>query len=1003
MANSLFKRFAFTLALFALAAPVYAQFNPVVGEKSFTKWSELSTSHFQIIYPNGLDSLGARYASLLESNYKRIGNTVGYWPNQRYEYALPIVLHPFTPTTNGYTAIAPNRLELFTFSDPYSNLPPISWETMLSIHEGRHSAQEQFAAYGFWRGFPKVFGEVAPLIVNNLYFNVSIAEGDAIVAETALTNSGRGRTADFLSYYRMAFDNGDMRNWYRWRYGSQRKFTPDYYRVGYMTVAGARYLYDAPMFTETYLKNSLNPLHFNSLASTMKKYSHKSFDKAWAEICDAFGSIWAADYEQRGPFQELEVMANDKSRFYTVYKGTVETAAGNLLSIRQGMDRNMELVEIKDDGSVRALRPFAAASRLAYSPVTDCIYWSEAVPDVRWELYGTSRIKMLKVGDNSIHDLTAEGYYVNPCVSPNGTYIAAVEYHPFEPCSIVLINLKDGSKVKSVKTLPGVQANEVAFLGDKVVFTGVNDDGMGLYLTDFESVSVLEKPVPFKVHDLTSKDGVIYFTSDKNGTDEIYSYSAGGEMTQLTNTRYGVSSPFFHYGKLCFTALVPEGRLPVSAARPFSKSVSYSDRCSYPIADLLTEQEDIKMLESNRIPYTIFAPQPYSNGIRLHSWMPLYVNNSGVTGSMTGYSYEYASVGCMGYFQNLPTTLYGSIGVSLHPDPFEEESAKVGFHTRLYYTGLFPVFSLSLDAGDRVSVKTVRGFSMADDTVRTVSVKGDSAFPFFIGGSLTVSFPFNFSKGGWNRSFTPFAGILTSTDELGDGYRYLQYNESIRDYEPVDPVNDGLYPTTRIVAGFSGAIELPIPSSAIYPRWGIGGGMQYSANSFANSLYATVYGYLPGLTRVHGIKLSASMQQKRLKAGSTYSDVWAFDMYDMAPRGYYQTNAESLLKLHFPDTYNVSAEYAMPVLPIDLSLKQYVYLRNLELNPFVDYTVARNGGRTETLMSAGSDLIFRFEKLLFYSFTSKLGVRFAYNSGSLNKYMNDSNKYYIGLVSGLSF
>ncbi|MBO4560520.1 MAG: PD40 domain-containing protein [Bacteroidaceae bacterium] len=971
-----------------------------MGEKSVSKWNELVSTHFQVIYPQGLDSLGLRYSMILERNYPLLRNTTGYYPNQQSGYPLPIVLHPYTAITNGLTGTAPNRIEVFTFSDPYSYLPPLSWETLLSIHEGRHASQFQFAASGFWKFFPNIFGEAAPLVVQGLYLNVAVAEGDGVVAETALTNSGRGRTADFLSYYRMAFDNGDRRNWYRWRYGSQRHYTPDFYRIGYMTVAGARYVYDAPMFMSTYLEKSLNPFNFNALSSTLRRYSRKNLDLTWSEIADTFATIWAADDARRGPFQELDMLVNDKSRFYTVYRGTVETAGGHLLSIRQAMDKTTELVEIDNDGRVKSLRPFNADSKLAYSPVTDCIYWSEAVSDVRWEMYGTSRIRMLKVGDRNISDFTKEGRYVNPAVSADGKFLAAVEYPVLEGCRIVLFSLEDGSVIKTVKGLPGIQMNEVAFSGDNVVFTGVSDAGVGLYMTDFKSVRILEEPAHFKVRDLISKDGVIYFTSDKNGTDEIYSYTVDGVMKQLTNTKYGVSSPFFRNGRLCFTALVTDGRLLAGATNPVNNGVSYRDTYSYPIADVLTRQEQKAV--SRNSPYSMFSPGRYSNGIRIHSWIPYYINNSGLTGSMTGYAYEYASLGCVGYLQNLPTTLYGSIGLSLHPDPFDETEMKAGIHARLNYTGLFPVFSLTFDAGDRVSAKTVRGIS-PDDTIRTVSVKGDGSSPFFLGGSLTVSLPLNFSSGGWNRSLTPFAGILTSTDQLGDGYRNIQYNESVKDYEPVDPVYSGLYPTTRLVAGFSGAVELPIASSAIYPRLGIGGGMQYSRNSFANSLYASVYGYLPGLTRVHGLKLSASMQQKKLNIGSTLSDVWAFDMYDMAPRGYFKTDVESLLKLYFLDTYKVSAEYAMPVLPMDLSLKQYVYLRNLELHPFFDYMIAQSNGKTETLMSAGTDLVFRFEKLLIYSNTAKIGVRFAYNSGSLNKYVSDSSPFIVGVVTGIDF
>ncbi|WP_289466197.1 hypothetical protein, partial [Klebsiella pneumoniae] len=63
-----------------------------------------------------------------------------------------------------------------------------------------------------------VFGQMFNILVSLLYPGIEKMEGDAVIAETALTPSGRGRTADFLNYYWVAFDKGDFRKWAQWRF-----------------------------------------------------------------------------------------------------------------------------------------------------------------------------------------------------------------------------------------------------------------------------------------------------------------------------------------------------------------------------------------------------------------------------------------------------------------------------------------------------------------------------------------------------------------------------------------------------------------------------------------------------------------------------------------------------------------------------------------------------------------------------------------------------------------
>ena len=228
------------LAAGLLAGPfASAQFYQA-GNDPFSRWSQMGTEHFRVVYPRGMDSLARAYAVDLEKWHPNVGASARMAPGSLQFGRTPVILHPWSPYSNGSVAWAPKRMDLYTHPEAYGSIPQ-SWMTQLTTHESRHVVQMQLAYRKPFRWLNYVIGEMWSGGVSALYTPPVFLEGDAVVAETALTASGRGRTSDFLNYYRVAFDNGDWRDWYKWLYGSFKKAGPDHYTVGYMTVAGMRY------------------------------------------------------------------------------------------------------------------------------------------------------------------------------------------------------------------------------------------------------------------------------------------------------------------------------------------------------------------------------------------------------------------------------------------------------------------------------------------------------------------------------------------------------------------------------------------------------------------------------------------------------------------------------------------------------------------------------------------------------------------------------------------
>ena len=222
-----------------LALPAAAQFYTKGGEPAGVRWWQITTPSYRVIYPEGLDSLGRVYADMLERVKYSVGATAGYVPNESYRKPLPIILHPNTANSNGMVVDAPRRMELYTTPsyDPHDVGP---WPLHLVTHESRHVAQMQYANARPYKPFRYIVGDIFSGAAASLYCGPSFFEGDAVTAETELTHSGRGRNASFLEYYRSAYLTGDTRDFWRWRFGSIKQYTTDYYNIGYIRAAGMR-------------------------------------------------------------------------------------------------------------------------------------------------------------------------------------------------------------------------------------------------------------------------------------------------------------------------------------------------------------------------------------------------------------------------------------------------------------------------------------------------------------------------------------------------------------------------------------------------------------------------------------------------------------------------------------------------------------------------------------------------------------------------------------------
>jgi hypothetical protein len=945
------KLLALMLALFGAAAPASAQFYTMGEDPGGLRWNYVETPTYRVIYPRGLDSLGRAYAAALERFAGPVGGSIGIRPNASYRNRMPVVLHAYSVLSNGQVTWTPRRMELLTIPEAFRP-EPTPWITQLAVHESRHVAQMQPGAGRPFRWLGVLSGQLAAGGLSAVYGGPAFLEGDAVVAETALTAAGRGRTADFLEYYRVSFAAGDFRDYWRWRYGSQRLYTPDYYRAGYLAVGGIRAHFGVPDLTERFYRRIADHggVAFLNWDKTVREATGMPFREAFAEVSAALQEQWAADEAARGPFLPSEAVTPVPRRYLDYSR--LEAVGDDLYTVRTGLTQPDRMVRIAPDGTQTPLMLLGTSvSAPRYNAQTKNLYWSEVVRDARWPMRSWSVIRSSD-GSKASRRLTRRTRYFSPAPAPDGSVLSVTEYRTDGSSRVVLLDAGDGS-VRTAWTAPAsLQVLESVWVAGELYVNAVSEAGYGLYhMPDFRPVLA---PRPVKMADLWSASGRLLFTSDLSGVNELYALDPeDGRTERLTTTRFGASDFRILRDTLFYAALQPEGRLIRKTAlgelRPQPADFSVLPR--YPFAEELAAGEAEPVRPGADAP--VSEPQAYgklAHLFRFHSWLPFYFAFDSVEDLSFETLSQDAGLGATAFWQNDLGSGYGMVGY--HAAPSDGRWRHSG-HATFTYSGLYPVLEAGLDVGAR---DANRYYIQEDKERKTVSLKLASRDIPSVSGHLRVYIPWNFSSGGWQRGLVPSVKLLFSNDIFDDGR-----------------------PMNRTMMSLRGYAVQRTPPSRVYPRVGIGAEAGYSfrwvPGLVAPSAYGYLYGYLPGLHETHGLRWSG-MYARRL-GGALFSESYA----TTAPRGFNTAMTRQLASC--PVQFKGSLDYKLPLLPVDRALLGPVaYLRNFELTLHGDWTAFDQKGSPGSLYSVGADFAAVLGNLLWVPYRTRIGVSYNYNGGA---------------------
>jgi len=912
---------------------------------------------FNIIYPRGCDTLAKGYAAELEKYRIPLGQSLGFCGGDYQKNPIPVIIHSKNMAANGMVTWAPSRMELYSLPE-WTDPSAMPWKTMLSIHEGRHFAQMQFGYRHVFKPFYWIFGQMVPGAVC-VYPDKMLLEGDAVVAETALSASGRGRSGDFLLRYMYSFDNGDNRDWTRWRLGSYYRPTPNNYAFGYFVISGIRARYDAPLFMADYFDYvSRRPYDPWPLRHTARRTSGKKFQQTFKEIKEYQYSIWNEHALSEGKFVEGKPLLKKDAGNLRTYSDPIDLGERGSLWKRNDMYRNSALVLIDSLGNEKRLSSMdGVLGKIRYDATDSSLIWNELRNDPRWKQKRISIVKKYHLPSGRKRVIATDDNCIYP-VAYNDSCKAAISYYEDGSEWITLIS-KD-KKVSRLYALPdSLQAIQMCVLNGEFYVTAISPGGSGIYkIGDKHSWQEVLSPRPVQIRSLACSNDAITFRSDFSGLYEFYQLDPEtGNLQRLTTSRYGgYDFTLTSKGDVLTSRISKWGSEPcvIRSDSLQPQKVNWDEYHHYAVADKLSYQEKILSARNTRSDTsTVFSsPVKYkkaAHAIRIHSWAPLYTDLSAVMSAGMDVVEHPADLGAMAFFQNNHSTLSGWVGYSAAKNKYDQWHH--AGHINLTYKGLYPVFEFDAHYGESDAV------DYRYNETRDSLFSHNAGYPLLRVG-LKTYVPLSWSDNSALYGVIPTLGIKYHNNSV-EGKTTLFLNASLRGY-----------------------VMSRTPSGCIYPSWGIGAEVAYTQPF----VHYYLYGYVPGICLGQGLRISA-VNQRVVSEGAMFLDTYV----NVIPRGFKGLRMYSGSKL--------TLDYAIPFYMGDWHIGTAFYCKRGIVTPHFDYATNHKGA---SLGSAGASFELEFGSFLWVRAPITAGVTFSANSWKGFETSLGFDKTYVGLLFNIT-
>jgi hypothetical protein len=879
--------FAFAV-LFFLAQVTFAQYYDTGQDPAYLKWMQIKTDRFTVIYPKTYASEGIAFARSLDEAYLKVRTL---YPDTKIK--IPVVIHSYTSQSNGYVAWAPRRIELYP--TPEQNAIPLDTKELLTIHELTHVFQMQSLNKGFSKALSFVLGEQLTGITAAL-LPMWFLEGNAVFAESVLTESGRGRTPSFQKQLKsISIEKGRMYNYDRILNGSYKYNIPDQYESGYQIVSWTMAKYDPLIWNRVLDYTAKQPFTLSPVNISLRKSTGLNKRKLFTQTFDTLTTLWTNEVSENNTLR-YEALNPDKKGEYINYSSPVFAGADSIIAIKSTLSEPNEFVLINPSGKTE--KKIHTPGQLYPSFISygnKKLVWVETQSDPRWKNRNYSVIRLLDFNNNTIKKLSRKSRYMAASISPDGRKIAAVENTTGNINNLVLIDSETGSVLQSIPA-PGncyLQRPGWAEGGKKITFISLTKEGEGIisYSLSDQKWYILVETGRDDLQASYLKNDSLYFISSLSGTDNIYLKTPDGKVAEITRSRFGVTDISFKGEELVFSDHNSLGNDICTAALP-ETAENIKEKISS--SSYLIDRFNIKPESSDDLQHSVYNPEPYRKWQHLfsfHSWMPFYADLEEIQSDPLS-----IRPGITLMTQNQLSTLISSVGYE-----YSQEKKHV-FHSQITWKGWYPIIESQLDYGDDPLIYNTG----AGGETRNNPVQISTGVRF----TNTISLPLSFNSGRFNQYIRP-----SITSEYKNSYIF---KSDAGKYDYGQTILSG-----RLF--FSNSYRYALRD--IYPKWAQTLDLNWASAPFNKGLYGSVRTmkmslYFPGFLPDNGIKIC---YEKEKQSDATF----LFSNRISMPRGY--------SGLFSKEADFISVDYVMPLVYPDFNISSLLYLKRIRAGLFYDW------------------------------------------------------------------